>query len=403
MRRMAELYGNLAVETQFCDPLRSVLFQARALRMALEASDLATTARILILAASLSCVSGTARASRNSAELLQRAEELARRTDSEDLAIELPCGRALCAMFLGRPPDVIKYSQDAEQAYATRSAIGGHGDYFYMFAVQAARLTALYLVGRHIDARDELRDYLARAQATGNRAAILQVTLTQTLIERTFENCRSSRARLDLERTQLPKGNFGVLQLFHMISMLQVACATRDYEWARERLAVDWPAYLRAPIHRTAFLACNAHFTHARLVLNQRVTSDAQGHALRAVQPDLHELERLPVSPLRDAFMLRLRARCAYFDGDSESAIEFLRRSAKAWTEAFSQDEPERDRFAIGCLLGGAEGAQLCAAAEATLRSIGVPDTIEDLRGFYPELFHSGLADKVRSRVEARP
>jgi hypothetical protein len=77
-----------------------------------------------------------------------------------------------------------------------------------------------------------------------------------------------------------------------------------------------------------------------------------------------------------------------------------LRQSAHAFTEACNQDEPERDRFALGCLLGGNEGAQLCAAAEEALRSLGVADPLEELRGFFPELFIGGLVDKVRLHTE---
>jgi hypothetical protein len=225
---------------------------------------------------------------------------------------------------------------------------------------------------------------------------VLLIALPRTIIERAFETCRSSRARLDTERTQLPKGSFGILHLVHMIGTMQAACATQDYAWAEERLAQDWPEYLRAPIHGMAYTASIAHAAHARLLLNQRVSSGAEGSAARAVQPDLRELARMSVPPLENAELMRLRARCAYLDGDPKRAIDLLQQSAAASSEAFYQDEPERDRFALGCLLGGSEGAQLCATAEEALRSFGVVEPLEELRGFYPELFVAGLVGKVR-------
>lgn len=403
LRRAAELYGTLAIDTQLHDPLRAVLFQTRGLRMARQSGDLASVARMLSLTAGVVCLSGTPRAARESAELIARAEELSSKLNSEDLLIELPCARALSALFLGRPLEAVEHAQTAERVYATHSAVGDHGDYFYMFAVRAVRLTALNALGRHSVVREELRDYLARAHATDNRAAVLQVALIQTTIERATDNCRSSRARLDAERMQLPKGGFGVLHLVHMIGTMQAACATQDYAWAQARLAEDWSAYLRAPMHGTAYTACVAHFAHARLVLNQRVDSGAEGSAERAVKPDMRELLRLPATPLRDAVVTRLRARCAYLDGDTNSAIDLLRQSASALAEAFYQDEPERDRFALGCLVGGSEGAQLCAAALEALRECGVVDPIEELRGFYPELFARGLVEKVRAHVGGEP
>jgi hypothetical protein len=83
-------------------------------------------------------------------------------------------------------------------------------------------------------------------------------------------------------------------------------------------------------------------------------------------------------------------------DGDPKHAIELLQQSASASSEAFYHDEHEHDRFALGCLMGGNEGAQLCAAAEEALRSFGVIEPLEELRGFYPELFVAGLVGKVR-------
>lgn len=391
LRRTAELYGLLALETQLYEPLRAVLFQARALRLAYETTDLPGIARVLCLTAGIVCLSGTPRAARHSAELLARAAAISEREDSEDLAIELPFARALCAMLLGRPLEVLEHSQEAERAYAKQSAAGGHGDYFYMFAVGAVRLSALHALGRPNDARIELSDYLARARATGNRAAVLQMTLAQTLDERAFENCRGSRARLDAEREQLPKGSFGVLRLLHVIATMHAACATQDYAWALAKVELDWAAYLRAPIHGTAYTACIAHFAHARFVLNVHVAAGEPFDAARTAAPDLRELSRLPASPLRDGQILRVRARCAYLAGDSSSAIALLEKSAQALSEALYSDEPERDRFAMGCLLGGTQGALLCTAAVSALRSCGIAEPLEELRGFYPELFAAGL------------
>ncbi|HTU62343.1 MAG TPA: hypothetical protein VMF89_27980, partial [Polyangiales bacterium] len=383
----AELCGTLAVETQLYAPVRSAWFQARALRLALESGDPAMIARGLCLSAASVCISGTPRAARQSAEMLGVAVELAKQCDSDDVSVEISTGPALAAMFLGRPLEVIEHSDAANRAYALKMAGGGHGDYFYRFAVNAARLAALQTLGRHVQARDELRDYLERAHATGNRAAILQVTVTRTLAERSLDNCASSRERLDAEHAELPQGTFGVLHLLHMIATMIAACSNDDFDWAFSKLDQDWPVYLRSPIHGTAYIASVAHFTHARLLLNRHVVTRATGNVARLIRADMREIASLPQIPYRDAVLARLRARCAYLTGDRVAAMALLRESASLLDGASYLDEPERDRYVLGRMLGGAEGAQLCAAAETAMRRLGTLVPLEEVRSYAPELF----------------
>ena len=394
--RDAELCGTLSVETQIHAPVRATLFQARSLRLALESGDPAMIARGLCLAGASVCFSGTPRSARQSAEMLELAQELAKQCDNDDLSVELSTGSTLAAMFLGRPLEVLEHSDAANRAYALKMAGGGHGDYFYRFAVSAARLTALQSLGRHGQAREELRDYLGRSEATGNRAAILQVTITRTLVERSIDNCKSSRARLDAERAELPGGAFGILHMLHMIATMLAACSNREYEWAFARLEQDWPAFLRTPLHGMAYVASVAHFTHARLLLNRHVAMRATDDVERLIRPDFRELSSLPQTPYRDAVLARLRARCAYLTGDRSTAITLLQESTRVLDAASFLDEPERDRYVIGRLVGGSKGEELCAAAEAALRRLGALVPLEELQSYAPELFvapHGSLHD----------
>ncbi|HET8939432.1 MAG TPA: AAA family ATPase, partial [Polyangiales bacterium] len=386
-----ELFGTLSVETQLYAPLRAAWFQARSMRLALESGDPAYIARALCLAGGLACISGTPRAARHAADLFARARELAEHCDSDDVTVEISTGPALAAMFLGRPLDVIEHSDAANRAYALRRAGGGHGDYFYLYAVNAARLAALQSLGRHVQAREELRDYLERAQATGNRAAIWQVTLTRALAERSIDNCASSRARLDAERSELPQGAFGILQMLHMMATMLAACANGDYDWALASIEKDWPVYLDSMLHRTAYTTSVAHFLHARVLLGRHVATRSAEDAARLIRPDVRVIASLPESPYRDAVLLRLRARCAILKGDLTAAVPLLRKGAERLDSASYLDEPERDRFAIGCLIGGAEGAAICAAAEAKLRELGCLMAREECRSGYPELIAAGL------------
>jgi hypothetical protein len=347
------------------------------------------------LSAALACITGTKRAARYAAELHERGAELAKRARDDDLIVEGPTGRTLCALFLGQPREVLEHAAAADRAYAIQNFADGHGDYYYMYAVHAARLTALNALGRHSEAREELASYLARANATGNRTAVLQATLSRTFVERVTDNCATSRARLDAERPELPKAGFGVLHVAHLIATMHAACATGDYAWALDRLAEDWPTFLRATIHRTAYIAAAAHSAHSRLMMNYHVVRRDGSDPSRAMRADLRALARLPASAFRDGVVLRVRARCAYLSGDVAGAINLLERSAKAWNEAGVADEVHREHFAIACIRGGDEGVQMSTTALSKLRALGVRVPLEEFRGYYPELFDAGLVERL--------
>jgi tRNA A-37 threonylcarbamoyl transferase component Bud32 len=383
--RKAELYGVLALETQQYMPLRAALFEARALRLALVTGDPHLTARALCLSGALACLTGTARAERETAGLLARAQGLADQLGSANLHVEVLSARALCAQLLGRPADVLEPAYAADRIYETRVSGGALGDYYYMFAVHVARLGALQNLGRHARANEELRGYLERARSTDNRAAILHVSLPRTTSEQVIDQCAHSRARLDAERTELPREGVGIIRVCHTIAVMRAACATGDFAWALAH-DDDWQAYLRAPIRRSAYLAALAHSTHARLLLNQHVAAGRRQGAERLLRADLRHLARLPPMRICSAALLRLRARLSVLAGDSGAAIELLRQNAAANEAAGCLDEVERDRYALGFLLGGDEGAQLRAAADLSLRRLGVNQPLLDLGAYFPEL-----------------
>jgi serine/threonine protein kinase len=383
--REAELYGVLALETQQYQPLRAALFEARALRLALVARDPTLTARSLCLSAAIACLTGTPRAERETAGLLDRAQGLAEQLGSANLHVEVLSARALCGQLLGRPADVLEPSYAADRIYETRVSGGVLGDYYYMFAVHIARVGALQSLGHHTRATEELRGYLERARATDNRAAILHATLPRTTSEQMIEQCAHSRARLDAERAEHPREGVGIIRVCHMIAVMRAACTTRDFDWALAQ-SDDWQAYLRSPIHRSAYLAALAHNAHARLLLNHHVANGQRRGAERVLRADLRQLERLPPMRVVTGALARLRARLDYLAGDPAAALERLRRNAVTYEAAGFLDEFERERYAVGYLIGGEEGAQLKAAADLGLRKLGVSEPLRDLRGYFPEL-----------------
>jgi serine/threonine protein kinase len=385
-QRLALLFGPLSIETQLYAPLRAALFQARTLRLALDYGDSHQAARALCLAASIACVTGTRRAARRSADFLNRAERLLQRDTSQDGRLELLSSRTLCALFLGELDKVLEPSSEVERLMSSKNTPGMQGDYYYMFAVLMARISALQNLGRLLEARPLIHEFVARARATDNLAALLQVTMNRAVDEHALDSCAGSRARLDAEYEKLPKAEFNVLNAVHVIAVMRAACSTGDFAWAFARIAEFWQPYQRSLVHRSALLACLAHTTHARLQLNHHIETKASGDPARLVQNDLKQLGHLPSSPLRDAGIVRTRARVASLNGDRETAITLLRQSLVSFQDTAMLQETAHDQYCLGALVGGAEGAQLMASARQAFAQYGVSDSEAQMRAYAPEL-----------------
>jgi serine/threonine protein kinase len=380
------LYGPLSIETQLYAPLRAALFQARTLRLALDHGDSHHAARGLCLAAAIACVTGTRSAARRSDNLLNHAERLMKRDTSQDVRLELMSARTFCALFLGQLDKVLEPSAEVARLTNAKSALDVQGDYYYIFAVLMARISALQNLGRLLEARPLIHEFVARARATDNLGAILQVTMNRVIDEQALDSCAGSRARLDAEHEKLPRAEFGVLNAVHVIAVMRVACSTREFAWAFDRIGEFWQPYQSSLVHRSALLACLAHTTHARLQLNHHVETSASGDPGRLVRNDLKQLERLPSSPLRDAGILRTRSRIACLTDDRRTAIELMRKSLASFEKTSMLQEIAHDQYCLGALVGGAEGAQLIASANQAFTEYGIGSPEPNMRAYIPEL-----------------
>ena len=174
-------------------------------------------ARALCLAAAVACVSGTQRARARSQSLLNRAERAVQAQNADQASqLELLCARAVCAQFLGNigaalgPADAVERADRSQRIAADCTATTTTCSRCRWSASLRCRAS-----GDSLEARQALHEHIGRARATDNLAAILQVTMNRVVDEQALDMCAGSRARLDAEYAQLPKGDFGVLTVAH--------------------------------------------------------------------------------------------------------------------------------------------------------------------------------------------
>jgi tetratricopeptide (TPR) repeat protein len=377
-----DVLDSLSIETQAYDPLRSALFNARGLRMALDAGEPTRVVRALSSAAIMATHSASADRSLRSDELLARAEKLARSIGGERVLAGVYSARAVSAFLLGAMKDVVEPSYEAERLY--RADSHGH-DYFRRFAAVSSRLGALHVLGEQKRFLNELRATLQEARDTENAGAQLQMVLNQTVAEEVEGQPEVSIARLDRQRGELPKLHFGTLHVLHLSAVMCAASSTREFDWAQAYLDDVWPVFEQSMIRRNATLAYVVHTFRARFALNRYAIHRGPIDPGTLVRDDARVIAKLAL-PSSKATLMHVRGRVAALRGDKEQAIPLLRQSAEAYAAADRPTERMRDRYALGVLIGGAEGEAIRSEAERKIRASGYENPTRVMQAYYPEL-----------------
>ncbi|MET0387701.1 MAG: protein kinase [Polyangiales bacterium] len=395
VRYRGELCGTLSIELQSYDPLRAALFQARSLRMALGAGVPELLARALCAAATMASVTAGKRGPQRAAALLARAEQLAEGLASPLVESNIHSARAVCAMLQGRLRDVLEPSEQAERMFRQVNA-ADEGEYYHHLTVLAARVTALSQLGQHALARSELQRAVSEARATDNVGALLLLSGLRTRLDLMDGQVERSITRLELEREQLPAQRFGLLHVYYLCSVMRVGCLTGDYDWTQRFMRDDMARFRRSLFRRGSYFAVIVPALHARLLLNRCVARNVSAaEAAKQVATDIRVLRGARVQS-KDGALARTAARLALLAGDRAAARPQLEASIRGFERyEIASDEAARDRYALGALIGGSEGAALQTTALTTLRDYGYADPLADLAGYYPELLPAARAPSV--------
>jgi tetratricopeptide (TPR) repeat protein len=408
LRERVDLFATLTVDTMAYDPLRAALFQARCMRSALLAGDSANVARALCLAATMACVNGTEKAAQRSATLLAEAEELIKSQGSPRYHRYVHVARAVCAALLGHPEKALGPAEQAVRSYKEETRGDEHGEYYHSFTAVVVRISALAALGDYDAFVSELQDCAERARATENNSVRLHLSVHQTLAEHLAGQAQLSIARLEQERSCLPKKRFGVLHALHMCAVMAAGSATSEYSWARGLVDEWWPRYVKSVVHRSAYLGILLHTEHARMLLNERVAKGELRDLSKLLGSDLRALDDSALRLHAAGATQALRARIAYLQGETDRAIALLREAISAQDEAGLRADAAVSRRALGRLLqdqpGGAaaEGVQIGQMAESQLTKCGVRNPHEFCARYFPELNRASSGTRLTIGAEVR-
>jgi hypothetical protein len=378
-----DLFDDLRAETTPIDPLKGAVFQARHLRCALDAGEPHRIVDALGGQALTASTRGTPQSAAEADRLLMMAGVLAERLGTPRALANMYGHRALVAFTLGRAREVLEPAARANQLIKEHLAIESH--YYQRLAVAGARLGALSALNEFELMRTELAEILAEAHATDNRTTLLHLALVETIVDETNGRPERSLPRLAELRAELPEGRFSMFHVVHMLATMWAACSTGQHELGLACLDAEWPVYRRSAAYHIAFLRLAAHGLRSRLLLHQYATDRTARHVEPLIERDMRELAKLELLG-NTSYRHRVQARLDLIRGDTEAAVAGFRRSEAAFEAGGAAVDAARDRYAIGLIVGGDEGAALCSASEALVRSKGAVDPVTLLTSQLPEL-----------------
>jgi hypothetical protein len=377
-----DAYQALREETASINAIRGALFGALQARAALKSGEPLRIVQMLCGESYHTSLSGSPRAARQSDQLLMQASALADKIGTPAARAAVRGGEALVHWMLGRAQQVLDPAAEAEQIFRTLTQNHAAASYYLRVAVAAARIGALYEVGDYDAFARQLQSVLAEARATDDIAAQLHLCQNETLLDEINGDADRAHARLELQREQLPRGQFGVYHALHMLAVMTAASFSGRYAWGLRHLEQEWPRFIHSPLSSTAQLALLSRMYRCRLLLNHYL-AQPDPSLLSGVQQELRRLAKMKATrgPL---FVHSQRARLAHHSGDKPGAIAELRRAIEQ--PGLATVEAVRIRYALGTLLDGDEGRQLISECERSLTERGIRDPIRYLRGYFPEL-----------------
>jgi predicted Ser/Thr protein kinase/tetratricopeptide (TPR) repeat protein len=379
-----DCFESLRYDTIGLDPLRGALFLAHQLRGALDAGEPMRVLRALAGAALFAASSGTPRADRRSATLLQQVSALAQQLGSPAARAAECTLRAVLAWSFGRPEQALEPAREAERLYRQLAPSTLEGVYHLRALVATTRQAALVELGHLRAFVADVSETQQEAHATDNHAVLLHVALNEVLHDEILGRAANAVVRLDRQRAMLPTDGFGLYSTLHMIAVLRAACASGELAWGVRYLEQDWPRYLRSPVRGLPKLAVLARLNRLQLLLSHHFAAGRAASQLpRAWRGELGELERACTRPANATSAAFLCARVEHAAGDTARAVARVRRAIER-----NPDGPETPglSYQLGAMLGGAEGATLCADSRQAFLDLGIVDPDAWLRALYPEL-----------------
>jgi serine/threonine protein kinase len=365
-----EIYKAIAMGLSIVDNVRGADFQCRHLQLALKLGEPRRLIRALSFETWFLAAQGLARRSKHTVDEVAR---LAREHDDATSRVYATLAAAAVAYFIDNAWragfEELTGAQDGLQAHFQ---VGG-------WEADTARLYAcfnLLYLGELGELGRRAASYVRDADQRGDRYASVNLRTRLAIAKLAADDARGAEHDVeDALRSWMPRDrSFQVQHFFALYSQCEIALYAGDARRAASTMARDYPALKRSLLLRIPLVWAEIEQLRARIALAQAAASSSQADRrllLDEVRAYARRLERCSVRLAR-VWAPLVRAGAASVEGARDEAAAQLRAAVTAFDGLETMLYRHAAARRLGAMIGGTEGEQLVAGADAwmTARSV---------------------------------
>jgi hypothetical protein len=360
--------GSVAVGLSMVDPIRAADFQARCLLLSLRCGEPYQIVRALALEAGHAAVGGGP-ARHRVAQLLKKAHILAHRVSNPRARGEVALAAGIAACMQGRWKRAVRLCDRAEKVFREH----GTGVAWEVDTARGWAAEALQHSGQIVELARRLPSLRAEARRRGNLYALSSLGCDKTLPELAADDPEAAEQNVRESMAPWPKTEFHVQHLDELYALVQIDLYRGRGDVAWRRIRERWPALARSLLLRVQMVRGLMYHTSARCALAAALSTDHPRPLLRAAGQAARRLER-EKQPWMEPLAGLVRATIAASGGDTSRAVKLLTHAITRFDAVDMALYAAAARRRLGEILGGDEGAALCAAAHWWMAGQNVVD-----------------------------
>ena len=362
-----DLCWSAATGLSLIDPILGAEFQARGLLLAIRAGEPYRVVRSLTLEVAHVSTAGTPSRPRV-ARLLAVAEALAEQVDHPHARGMTLLARAIAALMLGRWPEAQARFDDAETIFRARCT----GVAWELDTVHNLALWAITHMGNLGELRGRWPVLLKEARERGDLYATTTLnSYYMTILRLAEDDPEGARRELDIAMGRWSHHGFHVQHSTALRAHVHIDLYRGEGAAARERIRGHWKLHEQSLLFRIQMIRIELRELHARGALAAAAQAEGPLPLLREAERDARRLER-EREPWALAHARLILGTVAVGRGRRAAAIEHLKAAAIGYEAVRMDLNAAVARRRLGQVVGGAEGRDLIAAADAWMTGQGI-------------------------------
>jgi serine/threonine protein kinase len=352
-----------ALGLAMCDHIRGADFQTRHLLYALRSGERSHVARALAAESAFASLPGR-RGARRALRVAERAVKLAHEVGDPVILGWAIGSLGLVRYQLGDFKLAHDRCYEAEQLVAKLV-----GEAWELSTIRLYKLWAFFYLGSFGEIARLVPAMLEQVQDRGDLySATNLVTGLPNVAWLVKDDVTQARTLAQAMMERWSRQGYHLQHYWHFLARQNIEIYARDGRAAWHDVQSEWPA-LQGSFLRTIFLVrVESLLARARSALAAAVAGGDRPKLARAVERDARRLAREQVG-FTSALALLCRAGAAAVRGDTEQSVALLAEAGPALEGADMRLWAAAAHYRRGQLVGGDEGATLCATAEQVMRA----------------------------------